>query len=68
MLGEGSETERSREGGNWGFRGGNWEPRGREVGEKGEGSGGWVPPVHPHNFSVMLRFILAISTCVFSHS
>ena len=45
MLGEGSETERE------GIRvigGGNWGSRGREVGEKGEGSGAWIPPVHPH--------------------
>ena len=27
--------------------GGNWGPRGREVGEKGEGSGDWVPPCPP---------------------
>ena len=27
--------------------GGKWGERGREVGGKGEGSGDWVPPVHP---------------------
>ena len=43
-LGEGSETERE---GTGVLGGGNWGPRGREVGEKGEGSGDWVPPC-PH--------------------
>ena len=43
-LGEGSETERE---GSGVLGGGNWGPRGREVGEKGEGSGDWVPPCPP---------------------
>ena len=47
MLGEGSETEREGSGVLWG---GNLGPRGREMGEKGEGSGDWVPPCpHPQH-------------------
>ena len=37
LEGEGSE----------GRGGGKWGERGREVGYNGEGSGDWVPPVHP---------------------
>ena len=45
MVGEGSETERE---GSGVLGGVNWGPRGREVGEKGEGSGDLVPPCPPH--------------------
>ena len=37
--------------GSGGRGGGKWGERGREVGLEGEGSGDWVPPVHPLIFS-----------------
>ena len=60
MLGEGSETERE---GSGVLGGGNWGPRGSEVGEKGEGSRDLVPPCPPPqlggNQSACLRQVLA---------
>ena len=59
MAGEGSETERE---GSGVLGGGNWGPKGREVGEKGEGSGDWVPPCPPMYVKINTR------SCIFKLS